>query len=258
MYSEFSVMVEYNVNALLNQLTVENFDSVSDKIISWTNKSEDEKDARTLFWITKLVFERSMEEATSEAGARLCKKMTEHISPKIQNDGFRDPEGKPIPGGQLFRKFLLNRCQENFEREWVAKDEALQVSGELKGEQANSMDATPTQLEQAKRHRLRVIRFIGELFKVGVVTERVVHKCVQKLLSNVDNEGDIEIVCELFTAVGSILDTQKAKAHMDVYFSRMIEITRKPSLAPRLQLMLQVSSLFCECSWLTNHVQGCH
>ena len=27
-------------------------------------------------------------------------------------------------GGQLFQKYLLNRCQEDFEREWVAKEAA--------------------------------------------------------------------------------------------------------------------------------------
>jgi hypothetical protein len=31
-------------------------------------------------------------------------------------------EGKPITGGQLFRKYLLNRCQEDFERGWVTKE----------------------------------------------------------------------------------------------------------------------------------------
>jgi len=46
-------------------------------------------------------------------------KMSEHISPKFQDNSFRDHEGKPIPGGHLFRKYLLNRCQEYFEREWV-------------------------------------------------------------------------------------------------------------------------------------------
>jgi translation initiation factor 4G len=54
--------------------------------------------------------------------ARLCRKMMEQISPKVQDDGIKNSEGKPFAGGNLFRKYLLNRCQEDFERGWVAKE----------------------------------------------------------------------------------------------------------------------------------------
>ena len=42
--------------------------------------------------------------------------------PNVQDDGICNDEGKPITGGLLFRKYLLNRCQEDFERGWAAKD----------------------------------------------------------------------------------------------------------------------------------------
>jgi translation initiation factor 4G len=48
--------------------------------------------------------------------------MMEQISPKVQDDGIKNAEGKPFAGGHLFRKYLLNRCQEDFERGWAAKD----------------------------------------------------------------------------------------------------------------------------------------
>lgn len=53
--------------------------------------------------------------------AQLCRKMMEQISPNVQADGIKDTEGKPVTGGQLFRKYLLNRCQDDFERGWVKK-----------------------------------------------------------------------------------------------------------------------------------------
>jgi translation initiation factor 4G len=104
--------VDRRVRGLLDKLTMENFDSISDQIIECANKSEKEKDGRTLIHIIRLVVEKAMNEAaSSEMCARLCRKMMEQISNKVQDDGIGNPEGKPIAGGQLFRKYLLNRCQ---------------------------------------------------------------------------------------------------------------------------------------------------
>jgi MIF4G domain len=115
-------MVERKVKALVNKLSMERFDSISDQIIAWANKLEREKDGRTLIQVIKLVLEQASDEETfSEMFARLCRKMTEHLSPKVQGDGIENAEGKPFAGGQLFRKYLLNCCQEDFERGWVAK-----------------------------------------------------------------------------------------------------------------------------------------
>ncbi|KAH9007608.1 hypothetical protein EDB83DRAFT_2532609 [Lactarius deliciosus] len=66
---------------------------------------------------------------SSEIYARLCRKMMEQISPKVQDDGIKNSEGEPFAGGNLFRKYLLNRCQEDFERGWAA---AAQVQGTKK------------------------------------------------------------------------------------------------------------------------------
>ncbi len=110
-------VIDRKVRALLNKLTPENFDSISDQIITWANKSEHEKDGRTLIQVIRLVFEKATDEAKfSEMYARLCRKMMEQISPNITDESL----DKPITGGQLFRKYLLNRCQEDFERGWNA------------------------------------------------------------------------------------------------------------------------------------------
>ncbi|KAF8667859.1 hypothetical protein AX14_006280, partial [Amanita brunnescens Koide BX004] len=116
-------VVDRKVKALLNKLTMEKFDSISDQIIQWANRSEHQKDGRTLVQVIRLVFEKAADETTwSEMYARLCRKMMEQISPKVQDEGIKSAKGKPIAGGQLFRKYLLNRCQEDFERGWVAKE----------------------------------------------------------------------------------------------------------------------------------------
>ncbi|KAI0653525.1 hypothetical protein C8Q70DRAFT_1110231 [Cubamyces menziesii] len=248
-------VVDRKVRALLNKLTMERFDSISDQIIAWANKSEKEQDGRTLIQVIRLVFEKATDEATwSEMYARLCRKMMEQISPNVRDDGIKNAEGKPIAGGQLFRKYLLNRCQEDFERGWVAK-EATAAAAAAKATEDQAAKAKAEQNEdgeaalysdeyyaaqKAKRQGLGLIKFIGELFKLQMLTERIMHECVKKLLGNVENpeEEEIESLCKLLTTVGQLLDTPKARAHMDVYFSRMKELTKSGNVNSRMQFML--------------------
>jgi translation initiation factor 4G len=256
-------IVDRKVKGLLNKLTMEKFDSISDQIIAWANKSEKEKDGRTLIQVIRLVFEKATDEATwSEMYARLCRKMMEQISPSVQDDGIKNAEGKPIAGGQLFRKYLLNRCQEDFERGWVAKEATAAAAATkaledqaAKAANDKTKDGDSEEIvlysdeyyaaQKAKRQGLGLIKFIGELFKLQMLTERIMHECVKKLLGNVENpeEEEIESLCKLLSTVGAILDTAKARAHMDVYFSRMKELTKSQNVSSRMQFMLQVRIL---------------
>jgi translation initiation factor 4G len=251
-------VVERKVKALLNKLTMERFDSISDQIIAWANKSEKERDGRTLIQVIKLVFERAIDETTySEMYARLCRKMMEQISPKVQDDSIKNSKGNPFAGGNLFRKYLLNRCQEDFERGWVAQeataaaaaskataDQTVEKTKEKtkSGEESERYSDEYYAAAMARRRGLGLIRFIGELFKLQMLTERIMHECIKKLLGNVENpeEEEIESLCMLLTTVGSLLDTPKARAHLDVYFSRMRELTKNKNINARMVLMLEV------------------
>ncbi|KAJ4483536.1 hypothetical protein J3R30DRAFT_1795633 [Lentinula aciculospora] len=261
-------IVDRKVKALLNKLTMEKFDSISDQIIAWANKSEKEKDGRTLIQVIRLVFEKATDEATwSEMYARLCRKMMEQISPKVQDDGIRNSEGKPIAGGHLFRKYLLNRCQEDFERGWFNK-EATAAAAATKAMEDQAASASKEEEEvalysdeyyaaqKAKRQGLGLIKFIGELCKLQMLTERIMHECVKKLLGNVENpeEEEIESLCKLLTTVGQMLDTVKARAHMNVYFDRMKELTKSPNVNSRMQFMLQDIIELRERQWQQRNV----
>ncbi|KIY45095.1 ARM repeat-containing protein [Fistulina hepatica ATCC 64428] len=213
-------LIDRKIKGLLNKLTMEKFDSISDQIIAWVNKSEAEKDGRTLIQVIRLVFEKATDEATwSEMYARLCRKMMERISANVQDVGIKNTEGKPIAGGQLFRKYLLGRCQEDFERGWMNKEITAAAAAAAAASKA---------AESGRRN-------------VKMLTERIMHECVKKLLGNVDNpEGnEIESLSELLSTVGRLLDVPKAKSHVDIYFTRMTEVTKSPNVSSCMQLMLQ-------------------
>ncbi|KAJ3748602.1 armadillo-type protein [Lentinula detonsa] len=181
--------------------------------------------------------------------------MMEQISPKVQDDGIKNSEGKPIAGGQLFRKYLLNRCQVDFERYWVNKEAtaAAVATKAIEDQAAKAANASKEEEEialyseeyyaaqKAKRQGLGLIKFIGELFKLQMLKERIMHDCVKKLLGNIENpeEEEIESLCKLLTTVGPMLDTAKARTHMNVYFERMKALTKNPNINSRMQFMLQ-------------------
>lgn len=92
-----SLVVERKVKGLLNKLTMEKFDKLSDQILTWANKSEEEKDGATLISVIKLIFEKATDEgAWSKMYAHLCWKMTEQISPNVQDDSIKNSRGQPI------------------------------------------------------------------------------------------------------------------------------------------------------------------
>lgn len=53
-------------------------------------------------------------------------------------------------------------------------------------------------------------RFIGELFKLSMLTERIMHDCIMNLLKATDEES-LECLCRLVSTVGKSLDHDKAK-----------------------------------------------
>ncbi|KAK0494844.1 armadillo-type protein [Armillaria luteobubalina] len=259
-------VVDRKVRASLNKLTIEKFDSLSDQIITWANKFGKENDGRTLRQVIRLVFENAIDQALrSEMYARLCRKMVE----EIKDDGTKNAEGEPV-GGQLVRRYIINWCQENFERGRATKEaiattttsKAVNVGAAIEkkgdGEEIVLYSEEYYAAQKAKRHGLGLVKFMGELFKQQVLTERIMHECVKNLLLNhgedkklLMNHEDIESLCVLLTTAGQSMDTTKARAHMDVYFSRMKELTKSPKVSSRMQFMLQDIIELRERKWVS-------
>ena len=252
------VYVDLRIKSLLDELTLEKFESISKLILEWANRSVNETDGRTLIIVTRRVFEKATDETTwVEMYARLCRFLMERISPDVLDDSMsNNQDGTPIAGGNLFRKYLLNRCQEEFERDWSVKEATNAAAARKAEEDKAAADAAEKAgggeealffdeycaAQNAKRRGLGVVKFLGELFKLRMLTERIMHECIKKLLRNGENaeEEEIESVCTLLATVGQTLDTARAKNHMDIYFSRMKELAHGGKINSRIQFMILV------------------
>lgn len=69
--------------------------------------------------------------------------------------------------------------------------------------------------DKARRRSIGNIKFIGELFKLKMLTEAIMHDCVVKLLKNHDEES-LECLCRLLTTIGKDLDFEKAKVRVSL------------------------------------------
>lgn len=235
-------LVQRKVKAALNKMTPEKFDKIADQILEITTQSKFETDGLTLRQVIQLTFEKATDEAAwSSMYAKFCKRMEASMDPNIKDEGIRDKNNLIVTGGHLFRKYLLNRCQEEFERGWKVNlppkpegtpDEAVMLSDEYYIAAA------------AKRRGLGLIQFIGELFKLGMLTERIMNECVRKLLDfeGLPEDETVESLCKLLKTIGYQLDTsEKSKSMMDMYFHRIGRMSEDKDLNSRMRFMLMVS-----------------
>lgn len=232
-------LVQRKVKAALNKMTPEKFDKISDQILEITAQSKHESDGRTLRQVIQLTFEKACDEAHwASMYAKFCKRMLETMDPEIKDETVKDKHGVLVTGGNLFRKYLLNRCQEEFERGWKVNmppkpegvsDEVLMLSDEYYIAAA------------AKRRGLGLVQFIGELFKLNMLTERIMNECVRKLLDfeGIPEDETVESLAKLLRTIGAQLDTSdKSKPFMDKYFTRIQGLVDNKELNSRMKFML--------------------
>lgn len=238
-YMEADV-VQRKVKAALNKMTPDNFEKISDGILQIAAQSKGESDGRTLRQVIQLVFEKATDEAHwAPMYAKFCLKMLSNMSNEVKDEGIKDKNGNVVAGGNLFRKYLLNRCQEEFEKGWK-----INLPGRKEGESEEAVMLSDEYYiaAAAKRRGLGLVRFIGELFKLGMLTERIMHECVKKLLDyeGTPEEAEVESLSSLLKTIGKQLDSPESKgsSRMDIYFDRITQTMNIPDLPSRLRFML--------------------
>ncbi len=120
-----------------------------------------------------------------------------------------------------FRRLLLSKCRDEFEnRAHLALEKQTSSSPGTTAPgpgSAGGEDSSDEAKYMAKRKMLGNIKFIGELGKLQIVHDSILHQCCQKLLVGrkkqpiSDQAEDLECLCHLMRTCGRILDTPKAK-----------------------------------------------
>ncbi|KAI9502807.1 armadillo-type protein, partial [Coemansia spiralis] len=218
-----------SMRSLLNKLSVDNFEVISEELIMWGNKSAKETDGRIVRHLIMLVFDKATDEPVwAPMYARLCYKLICRISPEVEDHSLLTKDDKYLSGGFLVRKYLLSKCQEEFEGGWK-----VDMPKDL--ESAEYYEAM-----KIKRRGLGLIRFIGELFLLEVLTSRIIQECIKRLLTNYENpeEEVTESLCGLLTTVGKKIDQPVAKNLLDLTFSRIKTMSENKQLSSRIRFML--------------------
>lgn len=88
---------------------------------------------------------------------------------------------------------------------------------------------------------LGTIKFIGELFKIGLITEMIIFECITCLLGDVKNPvpEDIDALLLLLTTTGAYIDHPGAAKYMDTYFAYLVFLSQNMTLPPRLCFALK-------------------
>uniref|UniRef100_A0A671PC47 Eukaryotic translation initiation factor 4 gamma 3-like n=1 Tax=Sinocyclocheilus anshuiensis TaxID=1608454 RepID=A0A671PC47_9TELE len=214
------------VRSILNKLTPQMFSQLMKQVTDLTIDTEER-----LKGVIDLVFEKAIDEPSfSVAYGNMCSCLATLKVPMMDK-----------PNSTVnFRKLLLNRCQKEFEKDKVDDDVFEKKHREL--EAASERERLQEELNEAKdkarRRSIGNIKFIGELFKLRMLTEAIMHDCVVKLLKNHDEES-LECLCRLLTTIGKDLDFEKAKPRMDQYFNQMEKIVKEKKTSSRIRFMLQ-------------------
>lgn len=214
------------VRGILNKLTPEKFDKLNLELLNVGLDSN-----VILKGVILLIFEKALDEPKySSMYAQLCHQLCE------DSPNFEPPSSKTT----TFRRLLLNKCQDEFENRSKATElEAFdRKDGTFSAEEAE-------QYHIAKRKMLGNIKFIGELGKLEMLHEGILHRCIKQLLEKKKNVPvqdmveDLECLCQIMRTVGRRLDTPKAKSWMDQYFQRIQIFAKNMEFPSRIRFMLR-------------------
>jgi translation initiation factor 4G len=163
-------IMKREINSILNKVSPANYEKLSDQIrdIGAFTKVQME------IIVTSILDKAIIDQAFSNIYAKLCKRLSPlTISVK---EGNKTVNVK-------FLIVLLLACQNEFETETKRTESEM--------------------TETIKKRRSGLMRFIGELSLVGLLSMKIVDKCLMKLLENKETES-LEMFCKLLGTISSV------------------------------------------------------
>mmetsp|Transcript_27503 Transcript_27503/g.49538 ORF Transcript_27503/g.49538 Transcript_27503/m.49538 type:complete len:495 (+) Transcript_27503:201-1685(+) len=216
---EETELIKKKIKINLNKLTPNNKDKLQVTLLEVAKTCHE-----ALRELTVALFDKAWsEQKYSSLYALICQFLKENF------------EGFAYPGEEASRNWfkheLLTMCQEVFE--YRPQDIEFQGLTDDKIEQKRV---------QLKKKTIGNVRFIGELFKVNLISPKIVLNCIDDLLisqqASLIDEDKLEGACVLLTTGGSMFERSSLREHTDRCMMKVQEIIRMPLLTPRLKFLL--------------------
>ena len=126
---------------------------------------------------------------------------------------------------------LVQQCQKEFKRhreESIVFNNIEEKLREIENLPENEKrDEEKARLEE-EHYRVRqrangTVKFIGELFKIEMLTTKIMKVCIEELLQE-PTEQKIERVCKLLTTIGGKIEKSEGRSLLDKYFHQLNEM----------------------------------
>lgn len=220
-----------NVRSILNKMAPATFDKLLRKFKALTIDTEER-----LSGVIKLLLDKVADDTGFSAMyAKMCRCFC---------DGDQ---------GNKFRILLLRSCQKEFEKDNAALESVEQMKRQLDSAEAGEKEQLREQLDDLvaknRRRTFANIKFIGELFKEGMLQDKIMHECITRLLDQPHDEESLECLCRLLNTMGKEFEyltraasneqRQRNQQLMSEYLHRLQLIVREDKLSPRVRFMIQ-------------------
>eukprot|EP00731_Ephydatia_muelleri_P015418 Em0008g1138a len=191
--------------SILNKLTPQKLTELADATLQLKINTEER-----LRGVVDMIFTRAITETmySGEVYANLCQVLAPFDVETVNTKG----KLKTI----TFKRLLLSKCEQEFlkgmqedeERKTMQKGVETAETEEIRKQRQMELEAAVI----ASRHRsLGNMRFIGELYKLKMLSEFTIHECMIRLLKSSSNETSLECFAKLMTITGTELDKEEAK-----------------------------------------------
>lgn len=223
------ILITKSIKMTLNKLSPNNIQKLSLSLLETCKKSH-----AYLKLVVSGIFEKAWSEKKyTQMYSDLCKTL------KTELENFKYPEIN-LPKTQNYFKYeLLKLCEETFS--YLNKD--------LKS--LTLVDSDQQHIGKVKMKTLGNVRFIGELFKVNLISAKIVLECINGLLDLFEsehNEDKLEGACLLLLTGGSTFERINIKPVTSKIFERL-ETLMKSSISSRIKFKIVDLTEFRANNW---------
>ncbi|KAG5482785.1 hypothetical protein LSCM1_06815 [Leishmania martiniquensis] len=241
--------VHHKVMSVLSRVTPQKFTELLQELLQLPLRQADESE---LHEVVKVFFDKAVQEPEySELYARLFSELCE----MKESERELEAELRDRLFCSRINRELLHTCDEEFRRpiELTADEKVDRTTGKPYSEEEVGMKRT-----RLKNRLVGNIKFLGELFKINLVTERVVENMFKLLVGDFDPSNPVEredyifeVFSTLIRTVGPIL-----KERRPLLLARYLGVAKAVENShprPRIRfLMMDLSDLNKKQGWVSN------